>query len=80
MTLDYKPSALDPPNATDTNKTALLIDSNDKIDTTEKLYEEYYDVMIDQNHLDFLMVREKVKVQCRDLCASIDLFNESKLP
>ena len=40
MTLESEPSTQDAPNAIDTIKTALVIDSNDEIEATEKLVKD----------------------------------------
>ena len=69
-----EPSTLEPPN------TGQVINSNDGTYKTEKLLEDYYQGMINHNHTNFHMIRKIVKEERRDLRASIDLFNKSKLP
>ena len=55
MTLDSEPSTPDPPNP------GKLIDSDDKMDTTGKLLEDYKEAKIYHNHPNFHMIREIVK-------------------
>ena len=74
MTLDYKPSTPDPPN------TNQVIYSNDEMQTTETLLEDYCEAKIAHNHLNFHMIWGKVKEECRALHTSIDLFKKTKLP
>ena len=55
MTLDSEPSTPDPPNP------GKLIDSDDKMDTTGKLMEDYKEAKVDHNHPNFHMIQEIVK-------------------
>ena len=74
MNLYSKPSNPDPPD------TSQVTDSDEEMDSTEKLLEEYYKAKIDHNHPNFHMIREIVKEERRALRASIYLFKKSKLP
>ena len=73
ITPDSKPSTPDP------LKTSLVINSNDTIDTTEKLPEYYYDANIDHYHPNFHMIQKTVKEERIYLRASIYLFNKSDI-
>ena len=72
--LDSKPPTPDLPN------NGQLIDSDDEMDTTKTLLEEYYESKIDHNHPTFHMIREIVKEEHKALFTSINLFNISNLP
>ena len=50
MTLDYKTLTPDLPNPDQ------VIDSDDEMDTTEKLLEDYYKAKIDHNHPNFHVI------------------------
>ena len=50
ITLDSEPSTPDPTNPDQ------VIDSDDKMETTEKLMEGYYEAKIDHNHPNFHMI------------------------
>ena len=80
INLDSEPSTPYPPNATDTSKTTPLIDSDDEIEATDKLLEEYYDAKIDHKHPEFPMIQETVKEELKYLLLSIYLFIKSKPP
>ena len=75
MNMDFKPSTPDPPNITDTSKTAPVINRNDRIEAAEIFFQDYYD----HNHPDFPMIRETVKEERISLRSSINLFNKYKL-
>ena len=74
MTLDYEPSTPEPPNH------YQLIDSDDEMETSEKLLITYYEAKIDHNHPNFHMIWEILKEERQDLRTIIDLLNKYKLP
>ena len=74
MAFDSKPSNPDPPNI------GQVISSDDNMETTGKLMEDYYKANIDHNHPNLHMIQEIVKDERRALHSSIKLFNRSKLP
>ena len=55
MDLDSEPSTADPPNPDQE------IDSDDEMETTGKLLEDYYKSKIDHNHPNFHMIWEILK-------------------
>ena len=74
MTIDSKPSTLDPTNH------VQVIYSDDEMGTAEKNLEYYYEAKIGHNHPNFHMIQEIVKEERKSLQSRIDLFKKYKLP
>ena len=74
MILGYEASTPDPPNP------GQVIDSDNEMETAEKLLEDYYKSNIDLNHPNLQMIREIFKEEHKDLRASIYLFKKSNFP
>ena len=57
-----------------------FIESDDEMETTEKLLEDYYEAMIEHNHTNFHMIQKICREERKYLRSSIGLFNICKLP